>query len=61
MRTECKASKPDLTLEDREKKTIFIVNMSCTNEVNKKQARAEKIKNTNNYALNYANDDQPLR
>ena len=32
MRMNCTARRPDLTLEDEEKKTILLVDMACPNE-----------------------------
>ena len=44
MRTNCTARRPDLTLEDEEKKTILLVDMSCPNEANRQIKPEEKIK-----------------
>ena len=44
MRTNCTTRRPDLTLEDEEKKTIFLVDMECPNEANRQMKREEKIK-----------------
>ena len=44
MRTNCTARRPDLTLEDEEKKTILLVDMACPNEVNRQAKREDKIK-----------------
>ena len=44
MRTNCTARRPDLTLEDEEKKTILLVDMACPNEANRQVKREEKIK-----------------
>ena len=42
MRTSCTARRPDLTLEDTEKKMILLVDMACPNEKNEK--REEKMR-----------------
>ena len=34
MRNSCKARRPDLTLEDTEKKMILLVDIACPNEKN---------------------------
>ena len=48
MRTNCTTRRPGLTLEDEEKKTMLLVDMACSNEVNRqvklKCKREEKIK-----------------
>ena len=44
MRTNCTARRPDLTLEDEEKKTIFLAGMACPNEANRQVKLEEKIK-----------------
>ena len=44
MRTNWTARRPDLTLEDKEMKTILLVDMACLNEVNRQVKREEKIK-----------------
>ena len=44
MRTNCTARRPDLILEDEEKKTILLVAMACPNEANRQVKREEKIK-----------------
>ena len=44
MRTNCTSRRPDLTLEDEEKKTILLVGMACPNEANREVKREEKIK-----------------
>ena len=41
MRMNCTVRRPDLTLEDEEKKTILL---ACPNEVNRQIKREEKIK-----------------
>ena len=43
MRKNCMARRPDLTLEDSEKKEITIIDMACPNESNKDEKRGEKI------------------
>ena len=43
MRNSCTARRPDLTLEDAEKKMILLVNMACPNEKNKDEKREEKM------------------
>ena len=43
MRTDCIARRPDLTLEDKSKKTILLIDMACPNENNKIAKRDEKI------------------
>ena len=51
MRTNCTARRPDLTVEDEEKKTILLVDMARQvkrDEPNEKR----KSRNTNNFALN---------
>ena len=35
MRMNCIARRPDLTLEDKDKKMILLIDMACTNEINK--------------------------
>ena len=35
MRTSCTARRPDLTLEDSEKREIILLDMACPNESNK--------------------------
>ena len=42
MRTNCKARRPDLTLEDENKKEIYIIDMACPAEKNKETTRREK-------------------
>ena len=44
MRVSCVARRPDLTIEDSEKKIIMIIDMSCPNEANKEEKRLEKIR-----------------
>ena len=44
MRKNCTARRPDLTLEDSEKKEITIIDMACPNESNKDEKRGEKIR-----------------
>ena len=44
MRTNCTARRPDLTLEDKEKKMILLVDMACPNEANRQVKQEEKIK-----------------
>ena len=44
MRTSCTARRPDLTLEDREKREIILLDMACPNESNKIVKRDEKIR-----------------
>ena len=44
MRTNCTARRPDLTLEDEEKKTILLEDMACPNEANRQVKREAKIK-----------------
>ncbi len=44
MRTSCTARRPDLTLEDGEKKEIILIDMACPNESNKNVKREEKIR-----------------
>ena len=44
MRNSCTARRPDLTLEDTEKKLILLVDMACPNEKNKDEKREEKIR-----------------
>ena len=44
MRLMCSARRPDLTLEDNEKKEILLIEMSCPNENNKADKRTEKIR-----------------
>ena len=44
MRTNCTARRPDLTLEDTEKRTITLVDMACPNEANKDAKREEKTR-----------------
>ena len=43
MRNSCTARRPDLTLEDTEKKMILLVDMACSNEKNKDWKREEKM------------------
>ena len=43
MRTHCTARRPDLILEDNEKKKIYIIDMACPGERNKETKRNEKI------------------
>ena len=43
MRTNCTARRPDLALEDEEKKTILLVDMACPNEANRQVKQEEKI------------------
>ena len=43
MWNSCTARKPDLTLEDSEKKMILLVDMACPNEKNKDDKREEKM------------------
>ena len=44
MRVSCVARRPDLTIEDSEKKIIMIIDMACPNEANKEEKRLEKIR-----------------
>ena len=44
MRTSCTARRPDLTLEDSEKKEITLIDMACPNEWNKNVKQEEKIR-----------------
>jgi hypothetical protein len=44
MRTSCKARRPNLTLEDCEKKDIALIDMACPNESYKNMKREEKIR-----------------
>ena len=44
MRISCTARRPDLTLEDTEKKMILLVDMACPNEKNKDEKREEKMR-----------------
>ena len=44
MRTNCIATRPDLTLEDTAKKTILLIDMVCSNESNKEAKREGKIR-----------------
>ena len=44
LRIECRARRPDLTLEDNEKKTVMLVDMACPSEANKHAKREEKIR-----------------
>ena len=44
MRTSCTARRPDLTLEDTEKKMILLVDMAFPNETNKDEKREEKMR-----------------
>ena len=39
MRTACKATRPDLTLEDNDTKIILLVDMACPNEANRNVKR----------------------
>ena len=43
MRTDCIAHRPNLTLEDKSKKTILLIDMACPNESIKIAKRDEKI------------------
>ena len=43
MRTDCMARRPDLTLEDKSKKTILLIDIACSNENSKIAKRDEKI------------------
>ena len=43
IRTDGIARRPDLTLEDKSKKTILLIDMGCPNENNKIAKRDEKI------------------
>ena len=43
MRTNCTARRPDLILEDNEKKEIYIIDMACPGERNIETKRNEKI------------------
>ena len=44
MRINCIARRPDLTLEDKDKKLIMLIDMACPNEANKAAKREEKIR-----------------
>ena len=44
MRINCIARRPDLTLEDKDKKLIMLIDMACLNEANKEAKRDEKIR-----------------
>ena len=44
MRNSCTARRPDLTLEDTEKKMILLVDMACQNEKNKDEKIEEKVR-----------------
>ena len=44
MRMNSTARRPDLTLEDEEKKTILLVGMTCPYEANRQVKQEEKIK-----------------
>ena len=44
MRMNCIARRPDLTLEDKDKKMILLIDMACPNEANKEGKRDEKIR-----------------
>ena len=44
MKTSCKARRPDLMLEDSEKKEIVLIDMACPNESNKNVKREQKIR-----------------
>ena len=44
MRNSCIARRPDLTLEDTEKKMILLVDMAWPNEKNKDEKREEKMR-----------------
>ena len=44
MWNSCTARRPDLTLEDTEKKMILLVDMACPNEKNKDEKREEKMR-----------------
>ena len=50
MRTNCTARRPDLTLEDEEKKTILLVDAQI-NRIDKSKEK-RRSRNTNNFALN---------
>ena len=53
MRTNCTARRPDLILEDNEKKEIYIIGMACLGERN-----IEKFfKNINNSASKYEREE----
>ena len=43
MRKTCTARRPDLILEDKEKKNIYIVDMACPQESNIQKKRTEKL------------------
>ena len=43
MRNSCTARRPDLALEDTEKKMILLVDIACPNEENKDEKREEKM------------------
>ena len=44
MRMTCIAGRPDLTLEDKAKKMILLIDMACPNEANTEGKRDEKIR-----------------
>ena len=44
MRMTCIARRPDLTLKDKEKNQIYIVDMACPIRNNRVNKRLEKIK-----------------
>ena len=44
MRINCIARRPDVTLEDKDKKLILLIDMACPNEANKEAKRDEKIR-----------------
>ena len=46
MRTNCTVRRPDLTLEDEEKKTILLVDMACPNVANRQVKRHQEIRTT---------------
>ena len=52
MRVSCAARRPDLMLEDSERKKTMLIGMECPNESNKDGKRAEKIKSISSSVLN---------
>ena len=52
MRMTCIARRPELTLEDKEKNEIYIVDMEWLSVNNKVNKRLERMKNTNSYFSN---------
>lgn len=53
MRTNCTARRPDLTVEDNERKQICIVNMAWLSESNGGNKRLEKSQKYQHYASKY--------